>query len=54
MGLYKLEEQSDQVCTVCDTTCIFSGHYAMVEALCSNFKVITATLRVFETLGKSQ
>ena len=45
-----LLEQSDQVYTVCHSSCIFWPHYSMVEPHSSNFRVITTNffgVRIF-------
>ena len=48
-----LEEQSDQVYTVCHSICIVWTHYCMVEPYSSNFRVITTNIldvRIFRKL----
>ena len=46
-----VEEQSDQVYTVCHSVCIFWMHYSMVKQPCSNFWMITANFGMSEPWG---
>ena len=38
-----LEERPISIYTICHSVCIFWTYYSMVELLCSDFRVITAT-----------